>query len=60
MSIVPISKNRAHLDSLIQYIKVGVEEGANLVHGGKRLDRPGITDECICKVVVSISVNCTV
>ncbi|XP_019864456.1 PREDICTED: cytosolic 10-formyltetrahydrofolate dehydrogenase-like [Amphimedon queenslandica] len=35
--------HKAHLDSLIHYIKVGVEEGANLVYGGKRLDRPGIT-----------------
>jgi len=33
---------RAHLDSLIDYCKKGVEEGATLVYGGKQLDRPGL------------------
>lgn len=32
---------RAHLDSLVDYCKKGVEEGATLVYGGKQLDRPG-------------------
>jgi len=32
---------RAHLDSLLEYCKTGVEEGATLVYGGKRVDRPG-------------------
>ena len=33
---------RAHLDSLIDYCKKGLEEGATLVYGGKQLDRPGL------------------
>lgn len=32
---------RAHLDSLLDYCKTGVSEGATLVYGGKRVDRPG-------------------
>ena len=35
---------RAHLDSLLKYIKAGVEEGGRLVYGGKRLERPGILE----------------
>ena len=33
---------RAHLDSLLKYVEDGVKEGATLVHGGKRLPRPGL------------------
>lgn len=33
--------HKAHLDSLLDYCKKGVEEGATLVYGGKQLDRPG-------------------
>lgn len=32
----------AHLKSLLDYCKKGVEEGAKLVLGGKRVDRPGL------------------
>jgi len=32
---------RAHLDSLLEYCKTGIEEGATLVYGGKRVERPG-------------------
>ena len=32
---------RAHLDSLLKYVEDGQKEGANLVYGGKRVDRPG-------------------
>ena len=47
---------RAHLDSLVDYCKKGVEEGATLVYGGKQLDRPGwsnlkfkLTGHCLQK-----------
>ncbi|XP_024943237.1 cytosolic 10-formyltetrahydrofolate dehydrogenase isoform X2 [Cephus cinctus] len=33
--------HKAHLDKLLKFVQKGVEEGATLVHGGKRLDRPG-------------------
>lgn len=33
--------HRAHLDSLLDYCKTGVDEGATLVYGGKRVDRSG-------------------
>ncbi|XP_039302683.1 cytosolic 10-formyltetrahydrofolate dehydrogenase isoform X2 [Solenopsis invicta] len=33
--------HKAHLDKLLEFVKKGVEEGAKLVYGGKRLDRPG-------------------
>eukprot|EP00058_Branchiostoma_floridae_P001935 XP_002587423.1 hypothetical protein BRAFLDRAFT_129324 [Branchiostoma floridae] len=32
----------AHFNSLLQYCKVGVEQGAKLVYGGTRVDRPGL------------------
>ena len=35
--------SRAHLDSLLAYCQKGVDEGATLVYGGKRVERPGIT-----------------
>ncbi|XP_025831008.1 cytosolic 10-formyltetrahydrofolate dehydrogenase [Agrilus planipennis] len=31
----------AHLKKLLQYVEIGVKEGAKLEHGGKRLNRPG-------------------
>lgn len=33
--------HKAHLDKLIEYCDIGVKEGATLVTGGKRADRPG-------------------
>jgi len=33
--------HKAHLDSLLDYVKKGQEEGATLVYGGKRVDRKG-------------------
>lgn len=33
--------HKAHLDKLLQFVQKGVEEGAKLVYGGRRLDRPG-------------------
>lgn len=33
--------HKAHLDSLLDYVKKGLEEGATLVYGGKRVDRKG-------------------
>lgn len=33
--------HKSHLDSLLSYVEKGVAEGATLVYGGKRLDRPG-------------------
>ncbi|OWR54998.1 cytosolic 10-formyltetrahydrofolate dehydrogenase like protein [Danaus plexippus plexippus] len=33
--------HKAHMDKLISYVETGVKEGAKLVYGGKRLDRPG-------------------
>jgi formyltetrahydrofolate dehydrogenase len=36
-----LSLRRAHLNSLLDYCKKGIEEGAKLVYGGKRLDRKG-------------------
>eukprot|EP00058_Branchiostoma_floridae_P001920 XP_002587408.1 hypothetical protein BRAFLDRAFT_290865 [Branchiostoma floridae] len=32
----------AHFNSLLEYCKVGVEQGAKLVYGGTRVDRPGL------------------
>ena len=37
---------RAHLDSLLDYCKTGVEQGAKLVYGGKRCDRKGTLVVC--------------
>ena len=39
--IIKFSYQRAHLDTLLKYIEDGVEEGATLVYGGKRVPRPG-------------------
>ncbi|XP_071528563.1 cytosolic 10-formyltetrahydrofolate dehydrogenase isoform X3 [Panulirus ornatus] len=33
--------HKAHLDKLLEYIDIGLKEGAKLVYGGKRVDRPG-------------------
>ncbi|XP_020296735.1 cytosolic 10-formyltetrahydrofolate dehydrogenase isoform X2 [Pseudomyrmex gracilis] len=33
--------HKAHLDKLLEYVQKGIEEGARLVYGGKRLNRPG-------------------
>eukprot|EP00898_Chlorokybus_atmophyticus_P002797 jgi/Chlat1/3518/Chrsp23S03699 len=33
--------HKAHLDKLVAYIQKGVEEGATLAYGGKRVDRKG-------------------
>ncbi|XP_078042072.1 cytosolic 10-formyltetrahydrofolate dehydrogenase [Augochlora pura] len=33
--------HKAHLDKLLDFVRRGVEEGATLVYGGKRLNRPG-------------------
>lgn len=34
--------HKAHLDSLLAYCQKGVDEGATLVYGGKRVERPGL------------------
>ena len=34
--------HRAHLESLLDYCKKGVEQGATLVYGGKQVERPGL------------------
>ncbi|XP_064632154.1 cytosolic 10-formyltetrahydrofolate dehydrogenase-like [Lineus longissimus] len=34
--------HKAHMTSLLNYIKKGVDEGAKLVYGGKQVDRPGL------------------
>ncbi|XP_033222142.1 mitochondrial 10-formyltetrahydrofolate dehydrogenase isoform X2 [Belonocnema kinseyi] len=34
--------HKAHLEKLIEFTKKGVEEGARLVYGGKKLDCPGL------------------
>ena len=34
--------SRAHLDSLVEYCRRGVEEGATLVCGGKQVEREGL------------------
>lgn len=33
--------HKAHLEKLLEYINTGVKEGAKLIHGGKRVNRPG-------------------
>ena len=33
--------HKAHLDKLVEYVETGVKEGAKLILGGKRCDRPG-------------------
>ncbi|XP_045487021.1 cytosolic 10-formyltetrahydrofolate dehydrogenase [Pieris rapae] len=33
--------HKAHMDKLIEFCERGVKEGAKLVYGGKRVDRPG-------------------
>lgn len=32
----------AHFNKLLEYVDIGVKEGAKLVYGGKRVDRPGL------------------
>jgi formyltetrahydrofolate dehydrogenase len=32
--------HRAHLDSLLEYCRIGVKQGAKLIYGGKQVDRP--------------------
>ena len=32
----------AHLDKLVEYCQTGLKEGARLLLGGKRADRPGL------------------
>ncbi|XP_063228695.1 cytosolic 10-formyltetrahydrofolate dehydrogenase [Bacillus rossius redtenbacheri] len=34
--------HKAHLDKLLEYVRTGVQEGATLLHGGARVDRPGL------------------
>lgn len=34
--------HKAHLDKLLEYCDIGVQEGATLVYGGKRADMPGL------------------
>lgn len=34
--------HRAHFESLLSYIETGVNEGANLIHGGKRVGDKGL------------------
>ncbi|KAK8387245.1 hypothetical protein O3P69_018098 [Scylla paramamosain] len=33
--------HKAHFDKLLEYIDIGLKEGATLMYGGKRVDRPG-------------------
>ncbi|XP_076756533.1 mitochondrial 10-formyltetrahydrofolate dehydrogenase [Xylocopa sonorina] len=33
--------HQAHLNKLVNFVRRGIQEGARLVYGGKRLDRPG-------------------
>ncbi|CAH0713804.1 unnamed protein product, partial [Brenthis ino] len=33
--------HKAHMDKLVEFCERGVKEGAKLVYGGKRVDRPG-------------------
>ncbi|XP_064080015.1 cytosolic 10-formyltetrahydrofolate dehydrogenase-like isoform X1 [Macrobrachium nipponense] len=33
--------HKAHFDKLLEYVDIGVKEGATLVYGGKKVDRPG-------------------
>ena len=33
--------HRSHLEKLLEYVEVGVKEGAKCVYGGKQVDRPG-------------------
>nr|CAD7400413.1 unnamed protein product [Timema cristinae] len=33
--------HKAHFEKLLEYISLGVKEGAKLEYGGKRIDRPG-------------------
>ncbi|XP_015176361.1 PREDICTED: mitochondrial 10-formyltetrahydrofolate dehydrogenase [Polistes dominula] len=33
--------HKNHLIKLLEYVKYGIDEGATLVYGGKRIDRPG-------------------
>lgn len=34
--------HQAHLDKLVEYCQTGLKEGARLLLGGKRADRPGL------------------
>ena len=40
--IVDLTLFRSHLESLIDYVDVGVKEGATLAYGGKQCDMPGL------------------
>ena len=45
------------MDSLLNYCKTGVEEGATLVYGGTRVDRPGYFCTVVVVVVVVVVVG---
>ena len=34
--------HRAHMEKLIEYVELGVKEGAKLLYGGKQVPRPGL------------------
>lgn len=34
--------HRAHLEKLLEYVEVGIKEGAKLVYGGYQVKRPGL------------------
>jgi len=36
---------RAHLDKLLEYVEISVKEGARLVYGGNRVNRPGEVED---------------
>ena len=41
---IMIYLHRNHLDKLLEYCQTGVDQGATLVYGGKKVDRPGKID----------------
>lgn len=34
--------HRAHMEKLLEYVEIGVKEGARLVYGGRQVSRPGL------------------
>lgn len=49
--------HRAHLEKLIKYCEIGIQQGATLVCGGKQVDMPGILKDSPATVCVKNLAN---
>lgn len=49
-----IFKHRAHLNSLLDYCRRGIDEGAKLICGGKRVEQPGLYFSYSSNIIIII------